>query len=68
MGSATSPALVKAFGYGYDEFVSLMLDGRSRDGRDLALMGKTARARFVRFRRDEIAAIYAWLQVMPAHP
>jgi mono/diheme cytochrome c family protein len=68
MGSATSPALIKAMGYRYDEFVSLMLDGRSRDGRDLALMGKAARARFVRFTRDEIAAIYAWLQVMPAHP
>lgn len=68
MGSATSPALVKAYGYSSAEFVSLLLDGRARDGRDLGLMRRTSQARFIRFTRDEIEAIYAWLQVMPVRP
>lgn len=64
-GDATTPALVKALGYTLPQFTALLLDGRSRDGRDLGLMGTTARSRFVHFRRDEIDAIWAWLQAMP---
>lgn len=66
MGSATSPALVKGYGYTSAQFVSLLLDGRSRDGRDLGVMRRASQERFVRFTRDEIEAIYAWLQAMPA--
>lgn len=64
-GDATTPALAKALGYTLPQFTSLLLDGRARDGRDLGLMGKTARSRFVHFRRDEVDAIWTWLQSMP---
>ncbi|MBC7896782.1 MAG: cytochrome c [Cytophagaceae bacterium] len=64
-GDATTPALAKALGYTLPQFTSLLLDGRARDGRDLGLMGTTARSRFVHFRRDEVDAIWAWLQAMP---
>lgn len=65
-GDATTPPLFHAMGYTSSQFVSLMLDGRSRDGRDLKLMGRTARSRFVHFNRDEIDALYAYLQALPA--
>lgn len=66
MGALEAPPLLRANGYSLSEFVSLLLDGRSRDGRDLPLMGRTARARFVRFTKDEIADIHAYLMRMPA--
>jgi mono/diheme cytochrome c family protein len=65
-GDLEAPPLVRAMGYSAPQFVSLMLDGRSRDGRELPLMGRTARARFVRFTEGEIAAIYGYLMRMPA--
>lgn len=65
-GDATTPPLFHAMGYTSSQFVSLMLDGRSRDGRDLKLMGRTARSRFVHFTRDEIDALYAYLQALSA--
>lgn len=68
MGELETPPLLRANGYSAAQFVSLMLDGRSRDGRDLPLMGRTARARFSRFTKDEIADIYAYLMRMPAAP
>jgi cytochrome c553 len=64
-GEETTPSIVRALGYTYPQFLSLLLDGRSRDGRDLGLMATTARRRFVRFRRDEIDAIWAYLQSLP---
>jgi mono/diheme cytochrome c family protein len=64
-GEATTPALAAAFGYTLPQFTSLLLDGNARDGRDIGLMGKTARSRFSHFRRDEVDAIWAWLQSMP---
>jgi cytochrome c553 len=67
-GALQAPGLPRALGYSAPEFVSLLLDGRSRDGRDLPTMGRTARARFVRFTEAEIAAIYAYLMVMPMTP
>lgn len=68
LGALEAPPLLRASGYSRPQFVSLMLDGRSRDGRDLPLMGRTARARFVRFTKDEIADIYDYLMRMPATP
>ncbi len=65
LGDASTPALRRAMGYSSSQFTSLMLDGRARDGRDLGLMGRTARSRFVHFSPDEIAALYAYLLVMP---
>lgn len=67
-GALEAPALPRALGYSASEFVSLMLDGRSRDGRELPLMGRTARARFVRFTPSEIAAVYGYLMLMPLRP
>lgn len=64
-GKLEAPPLPRAMGYSAAEFVSLMLDGRSRDGRDLQLMGRTARNRFVRFNKEEIADIYGYLMAMP---
>lgn len=66
LGQLEAPPLLRAMGYSPAQFVSLMLDGRSRDGRDLKTMGPTARERFVRLRRDEIGAIYDYLKTMPA--
>ncbi|MEP7381625.1 MAG: c-type cytochrome [Gemmatimonadota bacterium] len=65
LGDASTPALLHAMGYSPSQFTSLMLDGRARDGRDLGLMARTARSRFVHFSPDEIAALYAYLLVMP---
>lgn len=67
-GELEAPPLVRAMGYSPSEFVSLMLDGRSRDGRELPLMGRTARARFVRLSREEIAMIYDYLMRIPTTP
>jgi cytochrome c553 len=64
-GALQAPPLPRASGYSESEFVSLLLDGRSRDGRDLETMGRTARERFSRFTRDEIGALYAYLMTMP---
>ena len=68
LGAPPTPPLVRAMGYSKSEFVSLMLDGRSRDGRELELMGRTARSRFVHFRADEIDAVYAYLMRMVIAP
>ena len=67
-GRETTPSLVAALGYTLPQFVSLMWDGRSRDDRDLGLMRLTARRRFVRFRRDEIEAIWIYLRSLPLAP
>lgn len=67
-GQFEAPPLPRAMGYSAAEFVSLMLDGRSRDGRELQLMGRTARNRFVRFTKEEIADIYGYLMAMPVTP
>jgi len=64
MGMFEAPPLARAYGYAADAFVSLLLDGRSRDGRELPLMGRTARSRFVHFTREEIGALYAYLQAL----
>lgn len=60
-----TPALPKAVGYTLPEFESLMLEGTVRGGRDIGLMGQTIRSRFVHLRRDEVDAIWAWLQTLP---
>lgn len=67
-GALEAPPLVRAAGYTASDFLSLLLDGRSRDGRDLPTMGRTARERFVRFTNDEIAMIHEYLMRMPTTP
>ncbi len=70
MGDADAevPPLRQANGYARAEFVALLREGRARDGRDLPLMGRTARARFVRFTPEEVDDIYDYLLRMPAAP
>ena len=65
-GALEAPPLVAANGYSEPEFVSLLLDGRSRDGRDLPTMTKTARERFASLTSDEISSIYRYLRALPA--
>lgn len=66
MGDVDRPPLWRANGYARAEFVALLHEGRARDGRDLPLMGRTARARFVRFTPEEVDDIYDYLMRMPA--
>lgn len=63
-GQDNAPALPKALGYTLPEFRSLLLDGRARDGRDLGLMGRTARRRFRWLDAGDIDAIFAYLATM----
>ena len=65
-GALEAPPLAAANGYSATEFASLLLDGRSRDGRDLPTMTKTARERFVWLSKGEVAAIYTFLQSLAA--
>jgi len=68
LGALEAPPLLRAMGYSLADFTSLLLDGRSRDGRDLPTMGRTARERFVRLRKDEIAVIHEYLMRMSPAP
>lgn len=67
-GIEDAPPLRQANGYSHPEFTALLREGRARDGRDLPLMGRTARARFFRFTEDEIADIYGYLMLLRAAP
>jgi cytochrome c553 len=64
-GQDGAPGLMVTLGYDLPAFRSLMLDGRSRDGRDLGLMAVTARRRFTRLRAVEIDALWTFLRAMP---
>lgn len=64
-GQDNAPALVQALGYTLPQFTSLMLDGRARDGRDIGLMGTTARRRFRRLTTREIEGIWYYLRNLP---
>lgn len=64
-GQDNAPALVGALGYTFPQFTSLMLDGRSRDGRDIGLMERTARRRFRRLTPREIEGLWLYLRAMP---
>lgn len=67
-GKDANPAIPHALGYTLPQFVSLLWDGRARDGRDIGLMGVTAQRRFSRFTHDEIEAIFAYLQTVTFAP
>lgn len=60
-GQDQAPGLMLALGYTLPQFTALMLDGRSRDGRDLGLMATTARRRFSRLRAEEVNALWTFL-------
>lgn len=64
-GQDNAPALVQALGYTLPQFTSLMLDGRARDGRDIGLMGTTARRRFRRLTTREVEGIWHYLRSLP---
>ncbi len=64
-GQDNAPALVGALGYTFPQFTALLLDGRARDGRDIGLMGTTARRRFRRFTAREIEGLWLFLRALP---
>jgi cytochrome c553 len=57
-----APPLDVAKAYTLDQFANLLRAGVPLDGRNLPLMGPTAKVRFSRLRDDEVAAIHAFLQ------
>lgn len=67
-GQDQAPGLMGALGYTLPQFTALLLDGRSRDGRDLGLMATTARRRFSRLRAAEIAGLWGYLRTLPLAP
>lgn len=64
-GQDNAPALVQALGYTLPQFTALLLDGRARDGRDIGLMGTTARRRFRRLTPREVEGLWHYLRAMP---
>lgn len=67
-GIAT-PDLAIVAGYSWEEFNTLLSDGRARDGRDsLGLMTVVAGDRFVAFGEEERADLYHFLQSLPDRP
>ena len=67
-GEANPPDLIVASAYGRDEFGKLMREGASLSGRDLGLMSKVARGRFVAFTEEEIEALYGFLMDRALQP
>jgi mono/diheme cytochrome c family protein len=65
-GDAGTPSLAQVLGYSRAEFGTLLRTGVPRDARALTLMGTAARTRFVRFRNDEVDALYGFLHALPA--
>lgn len=68
MGSPDTPALSIVAGYSPAEFTRLLRQGVPKDGRELRLMGGTARNRFANFTAEEVNALYVYLsqQLRPA--
>jgi cytochrome c553 len=57
-----APPLSVVKGYSLEQFSRLLHEGLPPGDRDLRIMGPTARARFVNFTADEVAAVHAFLQ------
>jgi mono/diheme cytochrome c family protein len=65
-GDIRSPALVAAFGYSLQEFTTLLRTGTPREpGKQLGLMGGTARGSLTYLTNEEIAAIHEYLMTLP---
>ena len=61
-----SPALVGALGYSLQEFTTLLRTGTPREpGKQLGLMGETARRSLSYLTNEEIAAIHEYLKSLP---
>lgn len=60
-GRDGSPGLSIVAGYSASEFARLMREGVPKDGREMPMMGPTARNRFANFTADEVAALYGYL-------
>ena len=61
-----SPDLVVAAGYSREQFATLLKTGVALGGRELPLMSRVARSRFVHFTDDEIAALHDYLKARAA--
>jgi mono/diheme cytochrome c family protein len=64
-GRDDRPALSIVRGYSAAEFARLMREGVPRDGRQLTLMARTAKNRFVHLSDDEVSALYEYLSRPP---
>ena len=66
-GDVSTPSLAGALAYSPDEFTRLLRTGTPREpGKQLGLMGETARKSLSHFTDEEIAQIYEYLKGMPA--
>lgn len=66
-GEAPSPSLAGALAYSLEEFTNLLRTGTPREpGKQLGLMGETARRSLTWLRNEEIAAIYEYLTALPS--
>jgi cytochrome c553 len=59
-----APALAVAKGYSMEQFTRLLQEGVGVGDREFRIMTPTAKARFVQFTPDEIAAVHAFLQTL----
>jgi mono/diheme cytochrome c family protein len=66
-GEGASPSLSAALGYSLEEFTTLLRTGTPREtGKQLGLMGETARGSLTWLTNEEIAAIHEYLSGLPA--
>lgn len=61
---ARSPPLIIAKGYSREDFSKLLHEGVALGGRELDLMGKAARTRFVALTAEETSQIHEFLQTL----
>jgi mono/diheme cytochrome c family protein len=65
-GGSPTPSLSGALAYSVEEFTNLLRTGTPREpGKQLGLMGETARRSLTWLTNEEIAAIYEYLKAMP---
>ena len=66
-GDTPTPSLSGALAYSLEEFTNLLRTGTPREpGKQLGLMGETARRSLTWLTNEEIAAIYEYLKALPA--
>ena len=66
-GGVATPSLSGALAYSLEEFTTLLRTGTPREpGKQLGLMGETARGSLTWLTNEEIAAIYEYLKALPA--
>jgi hypothetical protein len=65
-GGSPTPSLSGALAYSLEEFTNLLRTGTPREpGKQLGLMGETARRSLTWLTNEEIAATYEYLKALP---